>query len=165
MFNALAMFTMLIVAQQPFPLDQELKSDFSSGECSVEMVCKVTKVGESHTYMYSVKNKGDKTIKFRWDIVSQAMYFGHNIELMLDLEPGENVVFTLDHPDPPMYSQGKATGFYLTTADKIEKLIKNTPDLPKGVKIEISKKALYNSGSGYGVGALPKSFTLMNRGR
>lgn len=158
MFNLLAMFATLLVLQPPQPpLDQELKSSFS-GNSSVEMSCKVTKVGDNYVYMYSIKNKGKTSIKVKWDIVSQAMYNGNIIDLMFDLEPDENVVCTLEHPDPPVQINGKVTSFYLTTNDKVEKLVKNTPELPKGMKIEISKKTLYNSESGLGYGALPKSF-------
>jgi hypothetical protein len=166
MFNALAMFTALLIAQPQPPLDQELTSSFK-GNGSIEMSCKVTKVGEIHVYMYSIKNKGKTPIKVKWDIISQAMYFGNVIDLMLDLEPDENVVFTLEHPDPPVQINGRVTSFYLTTNDKVEKLVKNTPDLPKGIKIEISKKTLYNSETGLGYGALPKSFVYpnFNRGR
>lgn len=163
MFNVLVMLSLLVAAQD-YPLDKEMTSSFR-GQCSVEMTCKVTKAGSTYTYMYSVKNKGEKTIKFKWDIISQAMYFGHNIELMIDLEPGENAVFTLLHPDPPVQSYGLATAFYLTTNEKLEKLVAQTPQILKGVKIEISKKTIYNSESGNGHGALPKSYTSSYRSR
>jgi len=157
MINALTMATLLIVASAPYPLDEELKSSFS-GTCHVEMSCKVIKTGDVYTYMYSVKNKGDKSIRFKWDIINQAMCFGHNLELMIDLDPDENAIFTLQHPDPPIQVRGRATAFYLTTNSKVEMLVKQTPELPKGIKIDISKQKVYNSESGAGHGALPKSF-------
>lgn len=162
MFNALVMFASLLVAQQNYPLDQELSSSFT-GACSVEMTCKVTKVGNTYVYMYSIKNKGTNPIKVKWDTISKAMYFGHGLDLLIDLEPDENVVFTLEHPDPPVMSRDKVTAFYLTTNEKIAKLVTQTPEIPKGIKIEISKKAIYNSESGGGQGALPQSFVFPNK--
>ena len=94
--------------------------------------------------------------------MSQAMYFGHNIDLMLDLEPDENVVFTLEHPDPPVQTTGGVTAFYLTTTEKVEKLVSQTPQVPKNMRVVISKKTLYNSESGSGHGALPKSWVYPN---
>lgn len=164
MFNALIMFSSLLVLQPIYPLDQELESSFR-GQCSVKMICKVTKVGDIYVYMYSIKNTGSKPTKVKWDLVSQAMYFGNIIDLIIDLEPDENVVFTLEHPDSPVQTQGRVTSFYLTSNDKIEKLIARTPDIPKGMKIEISKKVIYNSESGSGQGALPKSWVYPNRFR
>src|ERR1051325_5236149 len=107
MINVLATICMLAVAQQ-WPLDQELKSSFS-GSCSVEMVCKVTKSDDVYTYMYSIKNKGDKPIKVKWDIASKAVHFGNVIDVLIDLEPDENVVFTLQNPDPPALTHGTVT--------------------------------------------------------
>jgi len=157
MFLALALSS-LLVAQTPYPLDQEMKSSFGGDNSSIEMSCKVSKVGDGYVYMYSIKNTGKTAAKVKWDVINQAMYFGNNIELLLDLQPDENAVFTLEHPDPPIQSYGKVTSFYLTDNAKIEKLVTKTPDLPKGMRIEISKKSLYNSSSGSGYGALPKSF-------
>jgi hypothetical protein len=153
----LVMFGGIVFAQQGYPLDQEMTSVLS-GVCSIETSCKVTKVGESYVYMYSIKNKGKVPIKVKWDTISQAMCFGQTLDLLIELAPDENVVFTLEHPDPPVMSHGRLTGFYLTTGDKVAKLLKGTPDLPKSMKIEISKRSFYSSESGSGHGALPKSF-------
>lgn len=148
-------------AQQTYPLDQQLTSAFG-GKCSLEMTCKVTKVGDMYVYLYSIKNKGNKPIKVKWDTVSKAMYFGNSIDIMLDLEPDENAVFTLEHPDPPLQVYEQVTAFYLTTNEEVVKLVKGTPELPKGMRVEISKKSVYNSESGTGYGALPKSWVMPN---
>ena len=103
------LLALLTVSQVQYQLDEELKSGFDGGTCSVQMSCKVTKTGDVYTYMYSAKNKGNKPIKFKWDTMSQAIYFGHNIDVMIDLDPEENVIFTLQHPDPPVQTTGKAT--------------------------------------------------------
>lgn len=162
--TTVAMIATAATMQPSYPLDQELESSFA-GRCSVKMVCKVTKVGDVYVYMYSIKNTSNKPVKVRWDTISQAMYFGHNMELMLELEPDENAVFTLEHPDPPVHTAGRVTAFYLTTNEKVANLVKRTPEIPKGMKIEISKKAIYNSESGSGHGALPKSFVYPGRVR
>lgn len=163
---ALMMVGGLASAQQGYPLDQEMTSSFGANR-SVEMSCKVSKVGANYIYMYSIKNKSSTPIKVKWDLMSQAMYFGHNLDLLLELEPDENVVFTLEHPEPPVQTSGRVTTFYLTESDKLVKMIKQTPNTPKEMKIEISKKTLYNSESGSGYGALPKTFVYpnFNRGR
>ncbi len=156
--SAVVLMGGLLTALQPaYPLDQELESSFS-GRVSVKMSCKVTKVGEVYCYMYSIKNTSSKPARVKWDLISQAMYFGHNLDLMIDLEPDENVVFTLEHPDPPIATYGRVTSYYLTNSTKLEKMIQKTPEIPKNMRIEISKKTLYSSESGSGHGALPKSF-------
>lgn len=152
----------MLVAQPP--LDQELESSFG-GQCSVKMACKVTKVGEVYVYMYSIKNTGKQATKVKWDVVSQAMYFGRNIDLMIDLEPDENVVFTLEHPDPPVQIYGRVTIYYLTSSSSLKELIIKTPEIPKNMKVEISKKTIYNSESGSGLGILPKSFVYPSQPR
>ena len=161
---ALMMVGGLAFAQPQYPLDQELTSGFGAN-CQVEMSCKVSKVGANYIYMYSIKNKSRIPIKVKWDVMSQAMYFGHNLDLLLELEPDENVVFTLEHPEPPAQTSGRVTTFYLTESDKLVKMIQKTPDMPKGMKIEISKKTLYNSESGSGHGALPKTWVYPNFNR
>lgn len=160
MVNKLAAFCLLLAVQTPqFPLDQELTSSFS-GACNVEITCKVVKTDNVYTYMYSIKNKGTKPIKVKWDMLSRAAHFGNLIDVLIDLEPDENVVFTLQHPDPPTQTHEKATAFFLTTDEKMEKLVKATPDLPKELKIKISKKSFYASEAGSGYGALPKSWVF-----
>lgn len=154
---ALMMVGGLASAQPGYPLDQEMTSSFGANR-SVEMSCKVSKVGTNYIYMYSIKNKSSTPIKVKWDVMNQAMYFGRNIDLLLELEPDENVVFTLEHPEPPVQSRGTVTTFYLTESAELVKMIQKTPDVPKGMKIEISKKAIYNSESGSGYGALPKTW-------
>ena len=161
MFNAL-MLCLVVAVQSPYPLDQELKSSFS-GSCDIEMNCKVTKTADVYTYMYSIKNKGTKPIKVKWDITSKAVHLGNVIDLLVDLEPNENIVFTLQHPDPPATTGGRVTIFYLTTDRDVEKLVRGIPEVPKELRIKISKKSIYSSESGIGNGALPQSWVHPKR--
>jgi len=161
---ALMMWGSLASAQQGYPLDQEMTSSFGANR-SVEMSCKVSKVGANYVYMYSIKNKSTTPIKVKWDVMNQAMYFGHNLDLLLELEPDENVVFTLEHPEPPVQTSGRVTTFYLTSSDQLVKMIKGSANFPKNMDIGISKKSLYNSESGSGYGALPKTWVYPNFNR
>ena len=154
---ALMMIGGLASAQQDYPLDQEMKSAFGSNSRSLAMTCKVTKVGKVYVYLYSIKNTSNKPMKVKWDIVSRVMYFGGGLDVMFDLEPDENAVFTLEHPEPPVQAFGEVTAFYLTTHDAIANMVK-TPELPKEMKVATSKKFVYNSTSG--TGALPKSWVM-----
>jgi|SRR5581483_10252140 len=153
--NPLMILTILAVAQT-WPLDQEMRSSFSDNNASVEMVCKVVKTNDVYTYMYSIKNKSKQYVKFKSDIINKAMYFGKNVELLIGLDPEENVVFTLQHPDPPTETYERATVFYIGDKEKIEN--RKLPQLPKGFKITISAKLIYKSHTVDTLGVLPKSY-------
>jgi hypothetical protein len=149
-----------IMLQQPeFPLDQELKSSFGSNSISVELICKVTKAGDTYTYMYSMKNKGKKKISVKWETVNKAMCFGGNLDMVYELEPNENLNFILEHPDAPVYTWGTAKAFYLTNKEQFNKTLEMLPDVPKGVKMKIPNKSFLNSSSGSTNAALPLSYT------
>ncbi|NIQ17110.1 MAG: hypothetical protein GTO02_22820, partial [Candidatus Dadabacteria bacterium] len=149
---------LLTTATQDFPLNKDMKSKLAGNGCSVETVCKVTRAKDVYVYMYSIRNTGDKPIKTTWFVTNMAMYFGHNFELLVELKPNENAVFTLEHPDPPVPVNGAITLFYLTSKEEIEKMIAQTPDLPKKMKVIVSDGLFHWSTGGSGMGALPKSF-------
>ena len=157
--NFIYLTLLAVAASADFPLDQEMKSNFSGGDgADIEMICKVTKVGESYTYLYSIKNNGKKPIKFKCDVLDKAMQHGVGVDTIHDLEPGENLNFVLEHPDPPKNAWGKATAFYLTSKADFEKMIQNVPEAPKNQKISVPNKNFYLSIT-MGVNiALPESF-------
>lgn len=138
---------MMFLVGQPATLDQEFKNVYDG----VEIIYKVVKSGDVYTYMYSVKNTGEKAIKFKSDVISRAMYSA----VLVDIEPGKNVIFILEHPDPPISTGDKYTIFYLTNNEKIERI--QNPN--KKVKIKISSKKVYEQHVfQFGQAVLPKSF-------
>jgi len=150
----------LLILQQPeFPLDQELKSGFGNGDVSVELICKVVKTGDSYTYMYSIKNKGKKKIRVKWETLNKAMAFGGNLDMIYELDPNENLNFILEHPDPPVATWGNAKAFYLTDKEEFNKTLEMLPNVPKGVKMKIPNKSFLQSSSGGSNAALPSSYT------
>lgn len=149
---------LLLGLQQEFPLDQELKSSFANDPVSVELICKVVKTGDSYTYMYSIKNKGKKKIRVKWETLNKAMAFGGNLDMVYELEPNENLNFILEHPDPPVTAWGTATAFYLTNKAEFNKTITMLPNVPKGVKMNIPNKPFLQSTTGGTSAALPSSY-------
>ncbi len=127
----------LILFVLVYSFDLELKSSSSYNDYSVETVCKVVKNGKTHTYMYSLKNTSKSKVKVSWDTVSKAMNLGDDVELIFDLDPGENLVFVLESESPPQEVVGTSKIFYLTN-DK--KFVKDNTNVPK---ITMPNKAFY----------------------
>ena len=153
------MLAVLLQNSGDFPLDEEVKSNLGNDNYRVEFTCKVTKVGESYTYLYSIKNKGKEPVKIKWDTLNKALQVGINSDILLELAPDENVNFALEHPEPPNQVFNPGYVYRTISTENFEKEIKSLPYLPKDVKVIMPKSKVTTIHIGGNVsGALPKSF-------
>lgn len=141
-----------------FPLDFELKSELKNDYCSIETVCKVTKAGDTYTYLYSIRNTGATTVKVKWGILDKALNMGRDIDMMWEVEPGENLNFVLEHPDPPQEVGDRVHSYSLLSKKDLDKAVRVMQELPKGVKIDFPNSKLYQIDTRYANGILPKAF-------
>jgi hypothetical protein len=148
----LPLFTGLIAM---FPLDFEMKTEHKNDYYNVDTVCKVTKTGDTYNYFYSIKNNGKSSVKVKWGVLNKALNLGQDVDMMWDIEPGENINFVLEHPDPPQLAGDRVSTH---TGSSIKEFEKTKIDLPKGVKIDMPKANFYRVDVSYGQGALPKTF-------
>jgi hypothetical protein len=148
---------MLAIPVSDVQLDQELKS-VHQGNCSIEIISKVTKTGDTYTYLYSIKNKGKQDVKFKWNVLNKAMQYGADIDMVIELKPGENLNFVLEHPDEPAYFWGMATSYYTLSKEDFDKLLSRTPNLPKGVKMQMPKRSVELAESMGASSVLPKTY-------
>ncbi len=140
-------------------LDEEFKQNISVNDCAVELISKVSKSGDTYTYMYSIKNTGKVPVKVKWTALNRALQSGSESDILLDIKPGENLNFVLEHPDPPMQTWSQAAAFTKSDRDRVLDEIKRTPNVPKGVKITMPKLVLYSCEGTWGVNSvLPKSY-------
>lgn len=138
-------------------LDTEFKSTFG-GNVSIEITSKVTKSGDSYTYMYSIKNTGKHEIKFKWGSLSKAMQYGMDIDMVVDLKPGENLNFVLEHPDEPSATWGSLTAYYGVSKPELDDILSKTPELPKGVKMKMPNRSVLLAETFGASTFLPKSY-------
>ena len=149
----------LIAANSDYPLDQDMKNVCDIDGVNFETISKVVKVGNTYTYMYSVKNKSKNPLKFKWSIISRAMQYGADIGLLYDIPPGEHINFVLNHPDPPVYSYGPVSAYSAMSKAEFEKMRGQLPDIPKGVKMSLpSKNFMLEYSANNMSGPLPKSY-------
>jgi hypothetical protein len=141
-----------------FPLDFELKTELKNDQCSIETVCKVTKAGDTYTYLYSIRNTGNTTVKVKWDALDKALNMGRDIDMMWEVEPGENLNFILEHPDPPQEVGGRVQSHSLLSKKDLDKMVKGMQALPNGIKVDIPVSKLYQIDTRYASGILPKAF-------
>lgn len=136
-------------------VDTDFKTNLKGDKYSAEVVCKATKVGNSYTYLYSIKNAGENKITINWPTLSKALNQGRDINIMWEVEPGETLNFILEHPDPPQ----QIGDVVLTTIPSNKDLEKmTTQKLPKGVTLNIPTAKMHRIDHHYATGILPKAF-------
>ena len=152
MLNLLPLFTALMVVM--VPLDFEMKTHHKNDDYyNIDTICKVTKSGDTYTYLYSIKNNGKSLAKVQWGLLNRALNLGQDVEMIWDIEPGESINFVLEHPDPPQMAHGRLNAYVTSDMKELEKA-----KLPKGIKLDLPKANLCRVHTSAGQGALPKAF-------
>jgi len=146
----------LLATMTVVPLDTDFKIQHNNDYHSVETICKVTKAGDIYTYFYSIKNNGKSPVKVKWEMLSKVLNLGQDTEMMWHVEPGDNLNFIVEHPDPPVQYNDRVQTHTLSNKNNFEKTKQN---LPKGVKVDIPNAKFYRTDTNHVIGILPKSFT------
>jgi hypothetical protein len=152
MTNILPFLTVIIITVVA-PLDTDFKEEHKSDFYAVDTISKVTKAGDTYTYFYSIKNNGKVAVKVKWSVLSRILNNGQDTEMMWEVEPGENLNFIVEHPDPPERYTDRVQIHSLSSKNDFEKVKQN---LPKGVKINIPAAKFYRVDATFVSGVLPQ---------